>query len=358
MANVNQSTPSRVPILLLTGFLGSGKTSLLNRLMAARPASRGKIAIVVNEFGDVGIDGALLPSEMTRQVELPGGCICCVLSEDLDKTLIELLDGTPDVETVVIETTGIAEPLPISWALEREPLSHRIRLAAVITVVDVTQFEHIRETSPAVDAQVEYADILALSKMDLPGHEQPSESLTAALRALNPAALLVSGAPETVVSMLWQSIVDPELTSATADIVPSIVPSGVPSNELETASDHAGGQETHGHGHGHGAASGSVHGFDTVWLPIDDLIDFEELSTNLEELPANYIRIKGIARVIDESTGSSAPRWVAFHRVGMRVSCEPLAAPGPMRVVAIGPGVERTRLAACFNAAVVPSDSF
>lgn len=349
MADATQPTPSRVPVLLLTGFLGSGKTSLLNRLMAARPVSRGKIAIVVNEFGDVGIDGALLPSDMTRQVELPGGCICCVLSEDLDKTLIELLDSAPDVETVVIETTGIAEPLPISWAMEREPLNPRVRLSAVITVVDVTQFEHVRGTSPAVDAQVEYADILVLSKMDLLGQVQPSQSLMTALRELNPAALLVSGTPDMVVDVLWQSIADPELTAASAHMVSSDGPGA--------ASGHVGGQETHVHRPGHGAALDSAHGFDTVWLPIDKLIDFEELSANLEELPANYVRIKGIARVIDESTGSSAPRWVAFHRVGTRVSCEPLAGPGPMRVVAIGPGVERSRLAACFNAAVVPSDS-
>ena len=355
MAAVVQSSPSRVPILLLTGFLGSGKTSLLNRLMASRPVSRGKIAIVVNEFGDVGIDGSLLPSDMTRQVELPGGCVCCVLNEDLDKTLTELLDTSPDVEMIIIETTGVAEPLPISWALEAEPLAARVRLAAVITVVDATHFESARSLSSSVDPQVEHADILVLSKTDLLDAGVAPDDLVDTLRELNPPAPLVSGTPDEVVQVLWRSIADPALPSAFAA-------RQARRGTRPTPHDH------HGDGHDHGSADdrerehGQVrpltagHGFETVWLPIQETIDFEELSTNLEDLPGNYVRIKGVAHVIDESTGSAEPHWVAFHRVGTRVSSEPLMSPVAGRVVAIGPGVERARLAACFEAAVVPSD--
>ncbi|HWN72006.1 MAG TPA: GTP-binding protein, partial [Haliangium sp.] len=197
-----------VPVLVLTGFLGSGKTTLLNRLMRTRPAGPGKMAIVVNELGEVGIDGDLLPQGMTRQVELPGGCICCVLNEQLDTTLIELLDGTPDLELIVIETTGVAEPMPICWSLEREPLSQRVRLATVLTVIDVTNFERSRGLTPAVDAQVEYADVLVLSKTDL---LEPAESLMPALRGLAPDAPVVAGAVDEVVTVLWRLLTDPEL---------------------------------------------------------------------------------------------------------------------------------------------------
>lgn len=330
---------SRIPVLLLTGFLGSGKTTLLNRLMRARPKARGKLAIVVNEFGAVGIDGDLLPSSMTRQVELPGGCICCVLNEDLDRTLLELLDSTPDVETIVIETTGIAEPLPISWSLSRAPLVDRVRLMAVITVVDTCNFVASRPLSPSVDAQVEYADLLVLSKLDLCGGDVPDD-LRAALSELNDQALWITGTATEITRALWQSIADPEL-----------------SIRRETALE-----ESHGHAHEHGAErdeaapDDSRHGIQTIWIPIENLIDFEELSERLEELPKNYIRIKGIAYAIDESTGSSEPRWLAFHRVGTRVSCEPLDNPADSRVVALGTGMQRTALAACLEAAVVPSN--
>ena len=80
-----------IPVYVLTGFLGSGKTTLLNRLLARRAArgATGRIAFIVNELGEVGIDGELLPAEATRQIELPGGCVCCVLNDSLDATLLE-----------------------------------------------------------------------------------------------------------------------------------------------------------------------------------------------------------------------------------------------------------------------------
>src|SRR4051812_20387187 len=103
----------KVTTLVLTGFLGAGKTTLLNRLIAARAAGpvSGKLAIIVNELGAVGVDGDLLPRGAPRQVELPGGCVCCVLADDLDRTVLEILANNPDVDTLVLETTGVAEPL-------------------------------------------------------------------------------------------------------------------------------------------------------------------------------------------------------------------------------------------------------
>jgi G3E family GTPase len=334
------SSPHPVPVLVLTGFLGSGKTTLLNRLMRTRPPARGKMAIVVNELGEVGIDGDLLPQGMTRQVELPSGCICCVLNEQLDTTLLELLAGTPDLELIVIETTGVAEPMPICWSLEREPLSERVRLAAVLTVIDVTNFEQSRGLTPGVDGQAEYADVLVLSKTDLLA---PSESLLGALRELNPGAPVVSGTVDEVVTVLWRFLTDPELPAAGRAPATPVARRAAPDHE-------------HEHHHGDSGVLRSTHGFETVWLSIDGTLDFEELSAQLEELPANWVRIKGIAQVIDESTGNAAPHWVAFHRVGTRVSSEPLPAPSAPRVVALGKGLDRARLAACLDASVIPSE--
>src|SRR6185503_19916744 len=105
-------------------FLGAGKTTLLIRLLANR-AARGetrKLGVIVNELGEVGIDGALLDSDAARQIELPGGCVCCVLGDELDTTVIDLVTANPDLDAIVLETTGVAEPLPIAWALAREPV--------------------------------------------------------------------------------------------------------------------------------------------------------------------------------------------------------------------------------------------
>ncbi len=353
---------SYVPVLLLTGFLGSGKTSLLNRMMKDWHPERGKMAIVVNELGEVGIDGDLLPAEMTRQVELPGGCICCVLNEDLDRTILELLRSYPEVAMIVIETTGIAEPLPICWALEREPLNQRVRLSAVVTVIDAMQFEESRKHGAVAEVQVEEADILIPSKLDLLPEGRMPDELRAVIRELNPTAPLFIGSRSEVVSLLWRTLTDPELPAATAENRQARKSSATQepaSAELHRDHDH---DHDHAHGHPHqGPEHGqnSIHGFHTVWLPIDELIDFEELSSLLEELPSNYVRIKGIARVVDGSTGSNTPHWIAFHRVGTRVSREPFSPAAPSssagRVVALGPRVDRQRLAACFDAAVIRS---
>jgi G3E family GTPase len=330
-----------VEVIVLTGFLGSGKTTLLNRMIAARTlggagglGGAGKLALVVNELGEVGVDGALLPGEMTRQVELPGGCICCVLNEDLDRTIGELLDGAPEVETIVIETTGVAEPLPIAWTLGREPLASRVRLVAVVTLVDVLHFESQRGLSPAVDAQVAYADVVVLTKAELAAPAQVAR-VRQLVAGIAPRAPVVTGAPDDIVRWLAEALADPELGSARA------------------AGPASAG---HGHDHAHGPAGG--HGIDSVWIGAGGTLDLEELCDALAELPPEYVRIKGIVRAVDERTGDREARWTVVHRVGLRVSSEPLARPGAApqgRIVALGPGVRRGPLAGCVERAVLSS---
>jgi G3E family GTPase len=335
-----------IPIVLVTGFLGSGKTTLLNRVMARR-AARGetrRLALVVNELGEVGIDGTLLPADMARQVELPGGCICCVRSDDLDATLLELVAANPGLEAIVIETTGVAEPLPISWALERAPLSEQVRLAVVVTLVDATAFAASRPLSTAVEAQVEYADVAIVTKSELVD-AATLDGVRAAVTALAPRAPVLVATPDEAAAWLEGVLVDPPVERV----------AGPPGVVHHDAGDH--------HGHDH-AGPGHAHGIDSVWTPIHDLLDLEELIDALEELPAAFVRVKGIARVVDGRTGSTEPHFAAFHRVGLRVSTEPLPAHAIApdgrvdgRVVALGPGVTEGPLAACVARAVLSSPS-
>jgi G3E family GTPase len=315
-----------VEVIVLTGFLGAGKTTLLNRMIAARALGQslgaaGKLALVVNELGEVGVDGALLPEDLTRQVELPGGCICCVLNEDLDRTILELLDRSPEIATIVIETTGVAEPLPIAWTFLREPLVSRVRLTAVVTLVDATGFVAQRSLSPAVDAQVAYADVVVLTKTDLATAAEIGKTREA-VAALAPRAPVIAGTPEEIVEWLGEALADPEIGQG------------------------------QGQGQGQGFVVARGHGIDSVWVPVQGIVDVEELCDALAELPPEYVRVKGIVPV--------EGGWAVVHRVGLRVSSEPIErAPADRRgrIVALGLGVAREPLAGCVDRAVVSSPS-
>ena len=207
----------KVTAVVLTGFLGAGKTTLLNRAVklraeraAAGVSDRGKLGIIVNELGAIGVDGDLLPQGAARQVELPGGCVCCMLNEDLDKTVREMLDAAPEIDTLIIETTGVAEPLPLVWALEEQGIAQRVRVAAVVTVVDPTSFERARVVSPTAELQVEHADVVVVSKADVASGDELA-ALRAAVAQLAPTVPTVEGTLEDRAAWLLDVLKDPEV---------------------------------------------------------------------------------------------------------------------------------------------------
>ncbi|HUQ08255.1 MAG TPA: GTP-binding protein [Kofleriaceae bacterium] len=334
----------KVTAVVLTGFLGAGKTTLLNRAVAMRgeraaagASDRGKLGIIVNELGAIGVDGDLLPQGAARQVELPGGCVCCMLNEDLDKTVREMLDAAPEIDTLIIETTGVAEPLPIVWALEEQGIAQRVRVAAVVTVVDPTSFERARVVSPTAELQVEHADVVVVSKADVASADELA-TLRAAVAQLAPTVPTVKGALEERAAWLLDILKDPDV------------------QRPKTGADEHG--HGHGHRHEHEHEHGQVHGIDAVALNVEGLVDLEELEDALSELPVEFIRVKGILWAVDPRTGTDVPGWVAVHRVGTRVSSEMVGAPaGGGRLVALGPGVTDAPLRAGLARAVVSSDS-
>lgn len=179
-----------IPVCVLTGFLGSGKTTLLGRLL--KSPDFGRTAVIINEFGEVGLDHDLIETSDESFVELQTGCLCCTIRGDLVRTLADILrrrdDGTVmPFERVVIETSGLADPAPILHALMSDDhLAERLVLAGVVATVDAVNGAHTLAQHAESVKQVAVADRLVLTKTDLV--DAPSVALLDRLAALNPSA--------------------------------------------------------------------------------------------------------------------------------------------------------------------------
>ncbi|MEM9542718.1 MAG: GTP-binding protein [Cyanobacteria bacterium P01_E01_bin.42] len=164
---------SGMPVTIITGFLGSGKTTLLNQILQNK--NKLKIAVLVNEFGDINIDEQLLISQESDMVELDNGCICCTINDSLVEAVYRILEREEEIDYLVIETTGLADPLPIMLTFLGPELKFLTRLDAVITVVDAAAFDAKHFESEAALSQIIYGDMVLLNKVDLATEEKINE---------------------------------------------------------------------------------------------------------------------------------------------------------------------------------------
>ncbi len=154
-----------LPVTIITGFLGSGKTTLLNHILTNQTGL--KIAVLVNEFGEIGIDNELIVATEDNMVELSNGCICCTINEDLLNSVYGILERPEKVDYLVVETTGLADPLPVALTFLGTELRDLTRLDSIITVVDAENFSLDLFNSEAAYNQIAYGDIILLNKSDL-----------------------------------------------------------------------------------------------------------------------------------------------------------------------------------------------
>jgi len=182
------ATPDKIPVTVLTGYLGAGKTTLLNRILS-EPHGK-KFAVIVNEFGEIGIDNDLVVNADEEVFEMNNGCICCTVRGDLVRIIDGLMRRKGKFDAIIVETTGLADPAPVAQTFFMdENVGAQTKLDAVVTVADAKWLKDRLKDAPEAKNQIAFADVIVINKTDLVSPEELRE-VEARIRAINPYATL------------------------------------------------------------------------------------------------------------------------------------------------------------------------
>jgi G3E family GTPase len=235
------AAPAKIPVTVLTGYLGAGKTTLLNRILS-EPHGK-KFAVIVNEFGEIGIDNELIVNADEEVFEMNNGCICCTVRGDLVRIIDGLMRRKGKFDAIIVETTGLADPAPVAQTFFMdEQVGAKTKLDAVVTVADAKWLKERLKDAPEVKNQIAFADVILINKTDLVSPAELAE-IEARIRAINPYARLhrTERAKIDIAEVLGRNAFD---LDRILDIEPAF---------LEVAEEHA---YTHEHGHEHDHSHG------------------------------------------------------------------------------------------------------
>ena len=287
------------PVTILTGFLGAGKTTLLNHILSNQDGL--KTAVLVNEFGEIGIDNDLVVSTSADMVELSNGCICCTINGELLEAVDRILKRPDPLDYLVVETTGLADPLPVAMTFLGSELRDQTRLDSIITLVDAENCNARVFESEVGRSQIIYGDILLLNKTDLVSKERVKE-LEESLRSIKKDARI--------------------LHSVKGDVpLPLLMSVGLfESDRVATKADHDH-HDHHDHGHAHHGHDHADHldieGYTSLSFSSDGPFSLRKFQNFLDnQLPESVFRAKGILWF-----NESEKRHV-FHLAGKRFSID------------------------------------
>jgi G3E family GTPase len=282
----------KTPVTVLTGYLGAGKTTLLNRILS-EPHGQ-KFAVIVNEFGEIGIDNDLVVNADEEVFEMNNGCICCTVRGDLVRIIDGLMRRKGKFDAIILETTGLADPAPVAQTFfVDENVGRKTRLDAVVTVADAKWLQDRLKDAPEAKNQIAFADVIILNKTDLVSPDELAE-VEGRIRAINPYAKLhkTQRCQVPLSEVLGRNAFD---LDRILDLEPEF---------LEAGDDH---DHEHGHEHAHAREQAHAHGglkhyhdedMQSLSLSSEKPLDSDKFFPWVQELVQkdgpNILRCKGI----------------------------------------------------------------
>ena len=289
--------PEKIPVTVLTGYLGAGKTTLLNRILS-EPHGK-KFAVIVNEFGEIGIDNDLVVNADEEVFEMNNGCICCTVRGDLVRIIDGLMRRKGKFDAIIVETTGLADPAPVAQTFFMdENVGAKTKLDAVVTVADAKWLKDRLKDAPEAKNQIAFADVILINKTDLVAPEELRE-IEARIRAINPYATLhrTERSQIAIGEVLGRNAFD---LDRILDIEPKFLEA---QKEHDHDHDHHG-HDHHHHGEGHGLKHYHDEDMQSLSLASDRPLNPDKFFPWVQDLVAkegpNILRCKGILSFKDD----------------------------------------------------------
>jgi G3E family GTPase len=301
------SAQNKIPVTVLTGYLGAGKTTLLNRILSEPHGKR--YAVIVNEFGEIGIDNELVVGADEEVFEMNNGCICCTVRGDLIRIIEGLMKRKGGFDAIIVETTGLADPAPVAQTFfVDQDVQAQARLDAVVTVADAKWLAARLRDAPEAKNQIAFADVIVLNKTDLVSPAELRE-VEARIRAINPYAKLhrTERCNVAIADVLERNAFD-------LDRIMEIEPDFLEVDDHDHH-DHDHHHHDHDHAHGHGLKHYHDEHMQSISVRLEGDVDPAKFMPWINDLTqvqgANILRCKGIVAFVDD------PKRFVFQGVHM-----------------------------------------